>query len=97
MGSPGVLYHNALAELMTRTLLRLRPRYERIIAYVSPKLTHRSFLTSREEKRANGIPLSRRAGGKTLPLIGVTDLEPGLVEVAPGVEDLARARGRLAR
>ncbi|MBI2881083.1 MAG: hypothetical protein HYY21_05820 [Candidatus Tectomicrobia bacterium] len=92
-----VLYHNALVERMTRALLRLRPRYERFIAYVSPKLTHRSFLTSREEKRADGIAPSRRAGGETLGLIGVNDLAPGLVEVAPGAEEIVEARARLAR
>ena len=92
-----VLYHNALVDLLTGTLIRLRSHYDRIIAYVSPKLTHRSFLTSREEKRANGMPIFRKVGRERLELLGVNDMEPGLVEVLPKAEDFADARAQLAR
>ncbi|HJM41768.1 MAG: DUF5591 domain-containing protein [Nitrospinota bacterium] len=91
-----VTYHNVLVEILTRTLVRLRSRYAGIVAYVSPKLTHRSFLASRDEKRAGGLPIFRKVRGKRMDLIGVNDLGPGLVEVLPKAEGFTEARARLA-
>jgi hypothetical protein len=89
--------HNALSELIAALLTKFGPAYHRLIGYVSPKLTHRSFLTSRAEKRANGIPLSKRVSGGSVALIGVNDLQPGLVEVVPSPGELESILSALAR
>ena len=80
--------HNRLVELIAKILKRLEPGYTRILAYVSPGLTHRSFLSSSEEKKASGIRMARRIGGGTYPLEGVNDLHPGLVTIVPTNEGL---------
>jgi hypothetical protein len=82
-----VQVHNRLAGLIAATLKRLEPRYTRILAYVSPGLTHRSFVTSREEKKASGMRASRRIAGKTYALEGVNDLYCGLVTIIPTKEE----------
>ena len=82
-----VQVHNRLVELIATILKRLEPTYSRILAYVSPGLTHRSFLSSREEKKAGGIRTARRIAGKTYPLEGVNDLHRGLVTVVPKKEE----------
>jgi hypothetical protein len=89
--------HNALSELIAGLLAKFRPAYHRIVGYVSPKLTHRSFLTSRAEKRTNGIPVSKRVSGGSVALIGVNDLQPGLVEVVPSPGELESILSALAR
>jgi len=83
-----VQVHNRLVELMARILKRLAPGYTRILAYVSPGLTHRSFLSSSEEKKGSGIRMVRRIGGRAYPLEGVNDLCPGLVTIVPSKEEL---------
>ena len=82
-----VQVHNRLVQLIAIILKRLEPSYSRILAYVSPGLTHRSFLSSREEKKAGGIRTARRIAGKTYPLEGVNDLRHGLVTVIPKKEE----------
>jgi hypothetical protein len=82
-----VQVHNRLVQLIARILRRLQPGYTRILAYVSPGLTHRSFLSSREEKAASGLRPARRIAGKTYPLEGVNDLHRGLVTVIPKKEE----------
>jgi hypothetical protein len=89
--------HNALSELIAGLLEKFKPAYGRIVGYVSPKLTHRSFLTSRQEKRRNGIPLSKRVDGGSVALIGVNDRQPGLVEVVPSPEEFVSIQAALAR
>ncbi len=83
-----VQVHNRLVELIATILKRLEPRYSRILAYVSPGLTHRSFLSSRDEKKAGGIRTARRIARKAYRLDGVNDLHPGLVTVIPTKEEL---------
>jgi hypothetical protein len=68
-----------------------------VLGYVSPKLTHRSFLTDRREKVFNGIPTHKFTNEGRVPLIGVNDREPGLVEVIPTAEELDAIRQALAR
>jgi hypothetical protein len=80
--------HNRLVELIAQVLKRLEPHYTRILAYVSPGLTHRSFLSSRAEKRASGIRMARRIGGRTYRLDGVNDLYAGLATIVPSNEEL---------
>jgi hypothetical protein len=89
--------HNRLSDLIAVLLGKFQPAYHRIVGYVSPKLTHRSFLTSRLEKRANGIPVSKRVSGGSVALIGVNDRQPGLVQVVPGPEEFVSIQAALAR
>jgi len=89
--------HNALSELMAALLAKFRPAYHRFIGYVSPKLTHRSFLTGRAEKRPNGIPLAKRVNGGSVALIGVNDHQPGLVRVVPSPQEFESIQAALAR
>lgn len=89
--------HNLLSEHIAHVLKRLRPRYQRIVGYVSPKLTHRSFLSDRQEKVSNGIPTHKLTSEGRVPLIGVNDREPGVVEVIPTAEELDAVRQALAR
>ena len=96
-----IAIHNVLAEHLAAVLAAAAPRYEAIVAYVAPGLTHRSFLAGAEEKRAAGLPTSRRGrGGTRRTLLGVDDLAPGLVQLVPDGAALATLRdaagGRLA-
>jgi len=94
-----VACHNRLVGRIVETLTALAPAYERIVAYTTPTLTHRSFLTDRAGRLAAGLPTGRRVGGRVRELVGVGDLAPGLVEVLPtaaGLDELRAARrGRL--
>jgi hypothetical protein len=85
-----VRVHNRLVHLIAGVLHRLRPSYERIVAYVSPRLTHRSFLTSASEKRDGGLRAARRIASRTYALEGVNDIHHGMVTVIPTREDLER-------
>jgi hypothetical protein len=87
-----VAVHNRLAALMATVLARWRRRYAAVLAYVAPGLTHRSFLGDAAERRAAGLPGARRAGGRTLPLRGVAELQPGLVTLLPDGRQLAALR-----
>lgn len=89
--------HNYLSELIAVTLHRLRPHYRRIVAYVSPKLTHRSFLTNRAEKQANGIPRWKATDLGRESLVGVNDRVPGLVDVTPSATELLDIKTELSR
>jgi hypothetical protein len=83
--------HNRLVDLIAGILKRLQPRYEKIVAYVSPGLTHRSFLSSAAEKRASGLRAARRIGGKMYALAGVNDAHAGLVTVVPSKGEMHEA------
>ncbi len=89
--------HNRLVAVIADTLAAWRDRYAAILAYVAPGLTHRSFLASAADKRACGLPATRRAWGRALSLDGVGDRHPGLVRLVPDASELAelRSRGRL--
>lgn len=82
-----VRVHNKLVGLITEILDRLRTKYERIIAYVSPGLTHRSFLSSVEERKAQGLRMARRISSTTYRLQGVNDIHPDMVSVIPTKEE----------
>lgn len=88
--------HNRLVTLITAILQRLAPRYRQIVAYVSPKLTHRSFLTSQPEKAAAGLTRTRQTSQGRQRLTGVNDLAPGLVRVVPNVSEWDEIRINLA-
>jgi hypothetical protein len=93
--------HNALSTQIADTLVRLRDRYTRRVAWVAPGLTHRSFMMAAGERSSEGIPSSRTARGERLQLVGVNDLADGLVEIHPTRAEadaaLKRLRTRLRR
>jgi hypothetical protein len=92
-----VRVHNRLVYLIAGVLYRLQPSYERIVAYVSPRLTHRSFLASAGEKKDGGLRAARRIASKTYPLEGVNDVHHGLVTIIPTPEELERVRVALTQ
>jgi hypothetical protein len=92
-----VRVHNRLVHLIAGVLHRLQPGYERIVAYVSPRLTHRSFLTSASEKKEGGLRAARRIGSKAYRLEGVNDIYHGLVTVIPTKEELERVYAALTQ
>jgi hypothetical protein len=86
-----VQVHNKLVEMIGEILNRLRPDYRKIIAYVSPRLTHRSFLASAGEKHTNELRTTRRIASKAHGLTGVNDIHPGLVTITPTKEEFQEA------
>ena len=88
--------HNYLAGVIRRALVRLSHRYAAMGAWVSPGLTHRSFLAGTDLRRAEGLPRSRRGTDGPVQLVGVLEGGSGLVTVMPSQEQLEEARGRLA-
>ena len=91
-----VAVHNQLSGVIARVLTRVGPRYRAVGAWVSPGLTHRSFLADAPLRAAEGLPRWRRGTGGRLPLHGVLDEVPGAVTVMPTVEQQERARAALA-
>lgn len=88
--------HNYLAGVIAKALTRLSPYYAAIGAWVSPGLTHRSFLADRAFRRAEGLPMSRSGLGGPVRLVGVLETAPGVVTVLPTKDQLEEARARLA-
>ena len=88
--------HNYLADVIRKALVRLSPFYSAIGAWVSPGLTHRSFLADRAFRRAEGLPMSKSGTGGPVKLVGVLEKAPGLVAVMPSQDQLEEARSRLA-
>ncbi|MFP3914341.1 MAG: hypothetical protein ACLFWM_05660 [Actinomycetota bacterium] len=89
--------HNRLADVIARALGRVGHRYSAIGAWVSPGLTHRSFLAGRDFRKEDGLAMSRRGPEGSLPLRGVLDVLPGEVTIMPTGDQLDQARGELAR
>jgi hypothetical protein len=87
--------HDRLRQAIGRTLVRVRGRYRAIVAWVSPGLTHRSFLTDRGTRRAEGLPLRRTGLAGLRDVRGVLDDHPGLLTILPNAGQLAQARERL--
>ncbi len=89
--------HNRLADVIGIGLTRIAPRYRAMGAWVSPGLTHRSFLADSELRKAEGLPLRRTGVNGMVTLRGVLDDHPGLVEVMPTQRQLEAARVALAK
>jgi hypothetical protein len=87
--------HNRLTAIMAAEISRLRPMYERIIAWVAPGLTHRSFMMAAAERGPEGVPASRVVAGRRLPFVSVNDLTGGAVEVHPTRREADGALDRL--
>jgi len=92
-----VQVHNRLVELLVGILDKIGDLYVARLAYVSPQMTHRSFLSSVEEKRQVGLPLGRRTRSGLLRLHGVNDLRPGRVRIVPSAQEIVAIQDRLAR
>ncbi len=88
--------HNRLVRLIAAMLQRWGDAYAACVAYVSPRLTHRSFMTSVAEKQQAGLPLARRTSDGLLRLEGVNDLLPGRVRSIPDETEIAAILERLA-
>jgi hypothetical protein len=88
--------HNRMADLIVAVLERFGDAYEARFAYVSPKLTHRSFVTSAEEKRRAGLLRGRRTSQGTLRLRGVNDAHPGWVRCIPDEAEIEEILQQLA-
>lgn len=89
--------HNRLADAIAVTLQRVGSRYAAIGAWVSPGLTHRSFLADAALRRAEGMPRTRKGPEGPVRLRGVLDAVPGTVTVMPTLAQLSAARSDLTR
>ncbi len=88
--------HNRLVKLIVAMLERFGDAYVARLAFVSPKLTHRSFMTSVEEKRRAGLALGRQTSQGMLRLVGVNDSRPGWVRCIPDEAEIDAILDRLA-
>lgn len=84
--------HNRMAAQLHAVIGRLRDRYASVLGYVAPTLTHRTFLADAAERRSSQVPVSRTVGGAERALVGVNDLEPGLVRIVPDGRRLTELR-----
>lgn len=83
-----VRVHNIHAEAMAGVLSKLKGYYDHMLAYVTPKMTHRSFLADTSEKKEVGLPVFRNTVNGREHFIGVNDLHPSLVKIIPSQEEL---------
>ncbi len=84
--------HNALATEIVGDLKGVRDSYQAIFGCTAPGMPHRSFLAKAEERREGRMPLNRRAHGRNMRLVGVGDIEPGMVRLFPSAAEFARHR-----
>lgn len=89
--------HNLLSERIAGMLKRLHNHYGKIIGYVAPKMTHRSFLTGVAQKRMMGLPTSRMTTSGKSNLIGVGDIVPDLVKIVPDNVEIEQILIKLKR
>ncbi|NIA24535.1 MAG: hypothetical protein GWP04_03085 [Gammaproteobacteria bacterium] len=89
--------HNRLVDIIAATLRRVGARYAAIGAWVSPGLTHRSFLADAALRKAEGLPLTRSGPEGPVALRGVLDQLPGAVTIMPTAEQLDQAKAVLAK
>jgi hypothetical protein len=91
-----VTAHNTLVDLVHQTLHRVGPRYGGIVAWVSPGLTHRSFLMDERQRKLEGLPLRRKSTHGMLALRGVRDQGPSLLDILPTTAQMVGAQEKLA-
>jgi hypothetical protein len=89
-----VAMHNAMSATITTALERFGGMYARRISWVAPGLTHRSFVSSFAQKRADGIPAARQVQGRRLDLVGVNDHARHAIDVRPTASELASGAHR---
>jgi hypothetical protein len=94
-----VTMHNEMSKRLAGVIARLRPHYCAVVAWVSPRLTHRSFILARDQRSSNGIASARRVGADNLPLEGANDLlsPADRIECLPTVKQCESAKRRLAK
>jgi hypothetical protein len=94
-----VTMHNEMSGRLAEVIARLRRYYDAVVAWVSPGLTHRSFILDQGQRGANGLAATRRVARKDLPLQGANDLlaPPDRIECLPTVNQCASAKARLAK
>lgn len=88
--------HNAMAGAIGTALARLAPQYDALVAWVSPGLTHRSFLADSTFRVADGLHLARRGTRGEIRLRGALDDNPDLVTILPDHDQVERAKVALA-
>ncbi|MDX6739626.1 hypothetical protein [Actinocorallia sp. A-T 12471] len=87
--------HNALVDVLAAALGRLAPHYAGIAAWVSPGLTHISFLADASRRKADGLPSARKGLTGPKPLRGVLDVLPGALDLMPTRAQLTAATAAL--
>lgn len=92
-----VKVHNIHAAAIGEILKKLEKFYGAIFAYVTPKMTHRSFLAGSLEKKEVALPRTRQTGAGREELLGVNDLYPHLVKIIPSGAEVAVILDRLNR
>jgi hypothetical protein len=94
-----VTMHNEMSKRLAQVIGRIRPNYSAVVAWVSPGLTHRSFILARDQRRSNGVAFARRVGDRNLPLQGANDLlaPEDWIECLPTVKQCELAKRRLAK
>jgi len=89
--------HNHLVEVISSSLKRVSNNYHKIFAWVSPGLTHRSFLASKKIRLEEGISSSRKIQGGRKQLNGVLDFESEILKIMPTLEQLKLAKLHLEK
>ncbi|MEX1091646.1 MAG: hypothetical protein WEB67_10700 [Acidimicrobiia bacterium] len=89
--------HNFLAKTIAETLERVASRYDILAAWVSPGLTHRSFLADSAFRREDGLASSKRGPAGAMQLYGALDSFSGKVEIMPSHGQLERAKEKLSK
>ncbi|HAM45616.1 MAG TPA: hypothetical protein DCM67_11435 [Propionibacteriaceae bacterium] len=92
-----VAMHNAMSSHLVTALGRLAPDYAAITAWVSPGLTHRSFLADAALRADEGLPTTRKGSAGVLRLRGVLDALPGAVQVLPTRDQISAAQDALSQ
>lgn len=91
-----VTMHNRMAEVISATISRLSSHYAAFGAWLSPGLTHRSFMADTAMRREEGLPQSRPGVTGSRALVGVLDAHPDRVRVMPTREQMEQAKSALA-
>ena len=91
-----VTMHALMVDVITMALARLATHYAATVAWVSPGLTHVSFLADASRRAANGIPASRQGLHARRPLTGVLDALPDVLDLLPNRRQLDAATAALA-
>ena len=89
--------HNYLVEVIAYSLKRVSNNYHCIGAWVSPGLTHRSFLADQKRRKEEGIPQARKIEGGSKKLYGVLDIEPEMLRIMPTIEQLKMSQQKLEK
>ena len=87
--------HDAMVRVQTAVLRRVAGAYDHVLAWVSPYLTHRSFLLDAAQRAAEGAAVAHVGASGPRAVSGVNDALPGTVEILPASASFDRARAAL--